>query len=295
MDAHGAERSAQASGRQRVSTGKQPRSGPARRGGKRGVPRVARSPVRGERTSEATAWVRVAASADAAVRFWNRFFDLRQGTGPSGAVLSEDQVGRILAIVRAVSWVESKHGTDTSAPENHPSRDPMQCGADAYWRELTKQSGKGGRYIGGPNAAQLSPDPKNPGNYWGSELADAVPRDPRFPAAARLSVLGDAKAGHDDPGFNPTMSYYWGVLYLIHRCNTEPAVPGGRTYSCGDLGRERLVLGSVKYNGGGDPGGEAGYRRKIEAALALFGGLSNPAAGPAVRRSRSAHPGSRRR
>jgi hypothetical protein len=165
---------------------------------------------------------------------------------------------RLLRIIRAVSWVESKHGSYDGA--NHGARDPMQAGhpRDAWWRAITGETGDGDRFIRGPDVGP---------NFWARELAGAL--EDVLPPAARLSRLGSAaeqKRGHDHPSFHPSMSYCWGVLYLIHRINT--AGGAGRTFQCGELAEERLVNGAVKYNGGGDPR----YRAKIEAALRTIDG-----------------------
>jgi hypothetical protein len=169
------------------------------------------------------------------------------------------QIARLVEISRAVSWVESKHGTYTGGTQ--PKRDPMQCGnpADAWWKELTGQTTKKSRFVGGKNAS----------NYNSDELPAAAEADGRFPANARVSSLGDKKQGHNDGAFNAVLSYYWGVVWLLHRCNTPPIVNGGKMYSCGDLNRDRLIGGAVNYNGGGDPD----YKTKIVDALRLFNGL----------------------
>jgi hypothetical protein len=112
-------------------------------------------------------------------------------------------------------------------------------------------------------------------NFWAGDLPDAAERAAGFPAAATISGLGNQALGHDDPAFNPTLSYYWGVPFLVHKINTSA---GAVTFKCGDLARDRLIDGAVAYNGGGDPR----YRDKIVEALTLSGGL------PAARQARAA-------
>jgi hypothetical protein len=172
--------------------------------------------------------------------------------------LDRDAIERLVTIVRAVSWVESKHGTATT---NQGRRDPMQCGSpqDAWWCELIVSGAPGqDRFITGPGGT----------NFFAGDLpAAAAARD--LPETANIDGLGNKALGHDDPAFNETLSYYWAVPFLIHRTNTGA---GAQTYKCGDLSRERLIDGAVAYNGGGDPA----YRDKIIEALTLSGGLPLP-------------------
>lgn len=231
---------------------------------------VAAFPARGtaddpeakEREDEAKKWAVHSKKAEDALAFWIGFLDFRHGadnktmfdaTGdPKGALRA-----RIVCVIRAISWVESKHGTGTGGSA---AVDPMQCGnpKDKWWRELTGQEPKVSRFIGGPNAK----------NYNANELPEAAAKQANFPADAKLSVLGDAKKGHTDPKFNATMSYYWGIVYFAHRTNTRMPTPGhAQVYKFDDCKMDRLVDGAVEYNGGGDPM----YRMKIEAAIKLIG------------------------
>lgn len=61
-------------------------------------------------------------------------------------MLTSTARARLFAIVRAVSFVESRHGT---TGVNQPARDPLQCGnpKDLWWKELTGQSGDGSRFV----------------------------------------------------------------------------------------------------------------------------------------------------
>jgi hypothetical protein len=86
--------------------------------------------VAGKRSvpGEAAAWARQEPLALAAIDFWNRVLRLAAGASLDrpldGAALQ-----RLVAIVRAVSWVESRHGMATT---NQGPRDPMQCGHPRY-------------------------------------------------------------------------------------------------------------------------------------------------------------------
>lgn len=201
---------------------------------------------------ESVLWKKLDALAADAIAFADTFLGLRKGTG----TLTATDRARLLTIGRAVSWVESKHGT---VGANYPERDAIQCGNpnDAWWKELTGQSGNGSRFIRGGGLSAL----------WAKEVAAAAEATAGFNSDASMSKLGDKKKGHKDPAFAHAHSFVWGVIYLCHRTNTPTGNPA---YQCGDLSRTRLVKGAVKYNGGGD----AAYRGKIEAALRLIGDLS---------------------
>ncbi len=201
-------------------------------------------------SNEEDLWNTLKPTAEAALMFWSALLELRENGTEKLSVTSRD---RVLRIIRAVSWVESRHGTGAG---NHPDRDPMQCGnpADAWWPQLAGLSGDGDRYIGGPGAR----------NYWARELPSAAAAETGFPKSAKLSELADKTKGHRDAGFNPTMSINWGVPHLVWKTN----VPAGRkTYNFGEITRESLIAGAVAYNGGGDPS----YGQKIDAALVLGG------------------------
>lgn len=208
------------------------------------------------KTVEKQKWADVSSLAESALDFHLDFLDSRMGANHKTA-LDATARARLLRIIRAVSWVESKHGT---VGANQPERDPMQCGnpADAWWRELTGQSGNGSRFIRGPKHAK---------NFWASELAAGAEGSSGFPSSAELARLCEKTKGHSDSAFAHAHSYYWGVVYLIHRINTTA---GDKSYQCGDLSRDRLVNGAKEYNGGGVPD----YKDKINDALQLIGDLS---------------------
>ena len=199
-------------------------------------------------TVEEQRWAMLSAHADKAFSFWEQHLAFRKadGTTPLDAACRN----RLKCIIRAVSWVESKHG---SAGANHPARDPMQCGHpdDAFWKTLTGQNGNGDHIIGGPGAP----------NYWLGQMKDQVTEVAGFPADANPNNLTNILIGHRDHRFNPCLSFVWGVLYLLHRISGSP------TYRIADCSRTALVDGAVRYNGGGDPA----YRTKIESALRLTG------------------------
>lgn len=210
-------------------------------------------------TSESDLWNQQKQKAKDAFDFWNSFLVLRQGSS-NDQPLSPESISRFMCIIRAVSWVESKHGT---AGANQPQRDPMQVGNpnDQAWEGFTGQisGAKRDRFIRGPGATP---------NYWIDELPGAAKDREGFPDQAKFSVLTNQNQGHSDAGFNAIMSYYWGVVFLIHKINTEESLGSARaTYKCGDASIQRMKKGAVAYNGGGDPQ----YQQKIDDALELIG------------------------
>ena len=205
-------------------------------------------------SSESDAWAIQQPVAEPAVDFAIAFLGCRMGPA-SDQPLEASAVLQLKKITRAVSWVESQHGTGAG---NQAARDPLQCGnpGDSWWQELTGQSGNGDRFIRGPGLS----------NIWANQVAAAAQGDGAFNAAASVTLLGNQDVGHNDANFAPAHSYVWGVLFLIFKINTTA---GDSCYQCGDVNTDRLVAGAVQYNGGGDPN----YEAKIRAALALIGGV----------------------
>jgi len=201
--------------------------------------------------AEAAAWGPLSGIVHDALEFWRIFFNLQS----SGATVAADDstMSALLTITRAVSWVESRHGTGTGA---QPARDPMQCGNpnDSWWTELTDCSGAQDRLICGPGKS----------NYKACQLPGAAASSSGFNAQAAITLLGNQTSGHDDSAFNPTMSYTWGFPFLLHKTNTKA---GHKTYQCDSLDRDSLVAGAVAYNGKGD----ANYGKNIAAALDMIG------------------------
>ena len=203
--------------------------------------------------SESDLWTVQAGTAKQALDFIVAFLGCRIN-GSDDDNLDGPARDRLLAILRAVSIVESRHGT---VGKNQPKRDPIQCGNpnDLWWKELTGQLGKGSRFIRHPHIKQ---------NYWANEVGDGAEKSASFPAAAKRNLLATLNDGHKNAGFAPAHSYLWGTLYLIHRINHAAGDP---SYQCGDLSRDRLIDGAVSYNGGG----VADYKDRLIAALAEFG------------------------
>jgi hypothetical protein len=208
-----------------------------------------------EKDDEAAAWANCKGVAGAAVKFANGFLGLRKN-GSDTDKLGDTDVQRFLELVRAISWVESKHGTGAG---EKPKVDPMQCGnpGDVWWKELTGQLTTMDRFVRGPGLSNLDAD----------KLPEEAASTSGFEPKAELQKLGtDVKKGHNAASFVIEHSYCWAVPILIHKTNIAASA---KTYQCGGLSRSRLVTGAVKYNGGGD----SDYQTKIEHALDLFGGL----------------------
>lgn len=195
--------------------------------------------------SEQDLWKPLQPIALSAILFWQSFMQLkRAGKQP----LTTTDIDHLMRILRAVSWIESKHG---SGMGNQPARDPIQCGNpnDAWWPQLAGSGTVFDRYVGGSGAR----------NYYANELPAAA-ADAGLPVLAQLVSLADPKKGHRDPSFNPTMSFYWGLPHLIWKTNKTA---GREFYLFDTLGRSELLNGADAYNGNGDPA----YREKIDNAL----------------------------
>jgi hypothetical protein len=197
---------------------------------------------------EAAAWANVSGIARNALSFWNTFIGLQSGANPLDP--NGTGIAQLTCLIRAVSWVESGHGTGTGASA---AKDPMQCANpdDSWWKELINCAVQQDRFVCGVGKP----------NFNACELPAKAAGDQTFPAQAKLSVLNDQSTGHSDGNFNRTMSYYWGVPFLIHKTNGNP------TYQCGSLTRSRMVAGAVAYNGHGDEQ----YKDKINHALDMIG------------------------
>ncbi len=203
---------------------------------------------------EPQAWQALAPTVSMALGFWKDYLKLQTDSGDLDLV----GIQRLTQIIRAISWVESRHGT--GAGPGQAARDPMQCGnpGDVWWQELSGQIDHNHvDYLArwnGQSASLVAAD----------KLADAAKAAIGFPSAAALDLLADDTNGHNDSSFGPTHSFVWGIPYFLHRMNRAQQ---DKTYDCGDLSRDRMVTGAVQYNGGGDPH----YGTKIDAALKLVG------------------------
>lgn len=219
--------------------------------------------------AESDLWDAQRATAEVALSFTIDFLGCQQGAS-NDEDLDANATGRLMKIIRAVSWVESKHGTVGPA-RNHPKEDPFQSGnpGDSWWKELTGQSGNGSRFIRKPGTPG--------GNLWANQVQATAEAADGFPAAASFNTLTDKTDGHNDPGFVPSHSYTWGIIYLVHKINTNA---GARSYQCGDLARTRLIKGAVEYNGHGVDD----YEQRIIDALALIGDIPPPLVAPRIRK-----------
>jgi hypothetical protein len=191
---------------------------------------------------EARLWKGQEGRAQKAFDFWNDFLNLRMGNDANGPPMSKECKERFMALIRAMSWVESEHGDGAG---NQPARDPMQSGNpnDKWWQGITGMIAPD-RIIRGPG--------KQP-NFNLNQVPGAT-------------GLGAPAKGHQSPQFTPDLSYYWGVLGLIHKTNNGPK-GGGKTYRCGECSWEQLIEGAVKYNGNPN----INYEERVRSALKLFG------------------------
>jgi hypothetical protein len=204
-----------------------------------------------EAADERTAWDAHKAVAKRFVDEWADWIcmsSVRYGPGEQGQPLTDACKARLLCLVRAISWVESRHGTGTG---NQPAKDPMQAANpnDSWWLELTTAAGVDRIVRGGDRP---------------SRNINQVPAEADIPEGVRGTMSDDVKAkGHRSGEFTSTMSYGWGVLGFFRKINEV------RTYHVPEGLCECKALhdAAVRYNGDGDPD----YGKKIDDALALTG------------------------
>jgi hypothetical protein len=204
---------------------------------------------------EKTKWAKLSKTASNAIEFWAAFLDLLQGTNNDEA-LTANEKARLLLLLRAMSWVESRHGTGSGM--STAAKDPMQCGSDAWWSELSGPPGAGSFLKRGPSFG---------GGIYAGDLANKAAKDAAFPSEAKLSVLSNPQDGAKDAKFNPIMSFYWAVPLLVHRMNRAA---GQQTFQCGDLSPTRLLDGAARYNAGGFDA----YRLCVEKVVRELGGFA---------------------
>jgi hypothetical protein len=206
--------------------------------------------------SEPELWKTLDAAASASISFWQAFMQLRKGPKPYAALDPQD-LERLVLIVRAVSWVESRHGTGSGI---QPARDPLQCGnpADAWWPQLAGNSSAYDRFVAGGDAT----------SFWANELPIAAAKAGIDPLAV-VSSLSNSQKGHQNSEFNPTMSFFWGLPHLIWKTNVprRTGKPQRPFFLFDSLARRELLDGAVAYNGGGDPK----YREKVDETLSSLG------------------------
>jgi hypothetical protein len=221
--------------------------------------------------------------AQIAVDYWMEFFDPLETVDGVDVDLGVEGRRFFLNTLRAVSWVESLHGHGGGV---HPAEDPMQCGnpKDPWWMVLSTETKADFFKLRPPRPDHPIPGPPRPRRegMYAFELAKHVDRDARVDEQAKLKILGDArKKGHQAPGYNSKLSYFWAVPYLIHRINR--AKPH-RTYHFGSWRYSpyllvnrfpvRLLEGAVAYNGTSRKSpngvGDKHYRSKIERAFAVL-------------------------
>lgn len=203
---------------------------------------------------EAELWKKLENIANRSIDFWTGFLNLKKGANELDLSLNDRQ--RLLVFVRAMCWVESRHGSGSG---NQPARDPMQCGnpADVWWKQLAGIGSKFDRFeVGGTGSP----------NYDANQLPAAAVAA-RVEVGARLSALAELAKGHKNTAFTPIISLYWGLPHFIWKTNKPDRRP---TYRFDKIDREELLDGAERYNGGGNPG----YREEVLAAVEAIGGPS---------------------
>ena len=204
--------------------------------------------------AEDAAWKNVKDIAVPCINFWVNWLRVIQNKNPCPDLLT--------CIVRAVSWVESKHGTFDGP--NHGARDPMQVGnpADIAWKNI------------GINPSNLQADrpvreAALPGMSWkdipGNVDSIINPIPPPNPPVLPFQIdpTFHPVDGHDNANFTQQMSYFWGVIWYFYSIQTAAAPASA--WKLGKCVPANLIKGAVMYNGGGD----TNYETKIKSALGL--------------------------
>lgn len=196
--------------------------------------------------------------------FWLDWLGARKSDegGTNRRPISKECKGKLKCLIRAISWVESRHGTGTG---NQPKRDPMQVGNpnDDAHKSITgviTQPGpvREGPLPGVPKYDELPGRMKNP-----------LPGDgPAAPEPFKNPTYEYPPDGHNSESFTPADSFFWGILWYIMRTNQRDGLsPPRAAWNFRNCSMDYLIDGAEAYNGGGDPA----YRDKIIAALKLSG------------------------
>jgi hypothetical protein len=203
---------------------------------------------------------------DPYIDFWLEWLGARETDegGTNRRPISKECKDRLKCILRAISWVESKHGTGTG---NQPKRDPMQVGNpnDDAHKSITGQKPQPGPKREGPLPGV--PDYKD----LPDRMKNPLPNDgPKAPEPFKNPDYTYPPNGHDSETFKPSDSFFWGIMWYILRTNQRDGLtPPVAAWNFRDCSMDRLIDGAVAYNGGGD----AEYRNKIMEALKLSGCL----------------------
>jgi hypothetical protein len=233
--------------------------------------------TRDNHDAEAALWAEVEVVATAAVGFWVAFLAARADNLDSNA-LSQ----RLLALVRAVSWASSRHGSDPLDPPSPGAvRDPMRIAdpASPFWKQLSG-SNQPGVEPAGTQVVQPAASAYFSNSYTLPQLPAAVeavptrqridsaattPFIPLFPVDSLIFQLRNKFLGRLDPGFHAGMSYLWGTLWLLQQVNGAPNLPAATaaTYDCGPADWPRLIGGAMIANGGRTVGFPVRLRRAL--------------------------------
>lgn len=204
---------------------------------------------------EAASWTALEPVRDAAFFFWSEVLALRERDAHGKEVPLDGCKAAYSGILRALSWVESRHGR---RGQQRPAADPVQCGhpRDPWWR--LELNGKGGSSFKTGTGK----------TYRSNELpgvARAFVGPPVLPPAADPAHLANPRKGHNDPNFTAETSFYWALPKALHAINTSQ---GRFAYQCACDDRERFLRGALGYNHRfGSPLGDADYFWKLRRTV----------------------------
>ena len=192
-------------------------------------------------------WDKMKKFAEDALKYWIEFLDMRQGK--DDAKLTDKCKEKMLCVIRAMSWSESRHGGASEGAQ--PGRDPMQVGdpRNSFWKQLTdKDLRNSGRIVG--NRSKTRP------GVWIDDIPSIVKdQEIHLPINGGTSTwilprvdgvlptdLTKPTRGHENTEFTPKMSYFWGVFYWLKRTG------GNKPWTCGNCDWKYLIDGAEAYN-----------------------------------------------
>lgn len=172
----------------------------------------------------------------------------------------------LLCIIRAISWVESRHGCGTG---NFPERDPMQIGNpnDSGWENIgnNPSTDPGERPIREGVLPGLSWE-DIPGDVDRIINGPPPPEDPVLPYNIDPTFLPDD--GHKDEDFTKEMSYFWGIIWYLYSLQVGSELGAWKIGNCEPA---NLMKGVEWWGPRETPRQIQEYRQKIEEALCLIG------------------------
>ena len=182
----------------------------------------------------------------------------------SKIAMTEECKKKIKCIIRAISWIESRHGNGTG---NFPSRDPMQVGntGDPAWRTI----------IGKQESTRPFREGKLGRTEW-KDIYKVMKKDYGINGNI-IPAPSTMPKGHKDKRFNPDNSYFWGIGWYMYQANQVAGdyIKGNKKSAWCFNGCELndMIKRAAYYNGkpGSGKEGDVDYSQKIKNAVNMIG------------------------